>query len=213
MTEFDPITLARRRFLSYGVTADEYAEAVLDLNTSLAADVLATPGLKRGTELRTRLAMQDTRLAFDALIRILTIIAQTEEQRENLTFLLAKTIDDSLNLGAFYMVGRAEAELPLPITAADFASNGGKRRAEKDAKTKQPVKERFAQICANLMLEDPQRLASQLIKAAKKMWGEATPVLPESKQLSTWLEEAVSAGTVPAPRTDRRSKKVRKSAG
>lgn len=137
----------------------------------------------------------------------------TRDEAETAIFLLAKLADDLIQVGANYMIGRTADESPPPITSSEFASNGGKKRAEKDAIAKKPVKERFAQICASLMLEDPQRLSSQLIKAAKKVWGDATPVLPESKQLSTWLEEAVSAGTVPPPRTDRRSKKVRKSAG
>jgi len=129
MSNFDPVTLARLRFLPLA-SADDYAAAVLDLNASLGKEVLAKADLPKGTELRTRLAIQDTSLAFNALTSILTSIADNEEQRENLVFLLAKAIDDSLNLGAFYMAGRPKEELPQPITAADIARKGGKRSVE-----------------------------------------------------------------------------------
>lgn len=133
MSDFDPVTLARLRHLVPGVTADDYASAVLDLNASLGKDVLESPDLKKGTELRTRLAIQDTALAFNAISRIVTAIASTEEQRENLVFLFAKAIDDSLNLGAFYMAGRAKEDLPPPITINDIARKGGQRSGERRA--------------------------------------------------------------------------------
>ena len=213
MTDFDPVTLARLRHLVPGVSADDYAAAVLALNASLGEGVLAKADLPKGTELRTRLAVQDTSLAFGAITRILTSIANTEEQRENLVFLLAKAIDDSLNLGAFYMAGRPEEDLPPPITAADIARRGGEERARRDEQAKKPVKERFAAICAELMRADCNRLAAELIRAAKQEYGGSRPTLPGDKQLSTWLAAAVASGAVPPPRPDGRSKSHTRNVG
>lgn len=201
MTDFDPITLARLRHLVPGVSADDYAAAVLDLNSSLGRDVLANADLPKGTELRARLAMQDTSLAFGAITRILTSIANTEEQRENLVFLLAKAIDDSLNLGAFYMAGRPKEDLPAPITAEEIARELARKGGKQSAKVRQEAlaegwHKHARALALEIRAETPRLAQRPLATEIGERWKEEG-FKPGFDSLVIFVRNGEADGTIP----------------
>ena len=201
MNDFDPVTLARLRFLSHEVTADDYARAILDFNTSLGEDVLASPDLPKGTELRTKLVMRDTRFAFDAITRILTTIARTEEQRENLVFLMAKTIDDSLNLGAFYMADRPKEDLPAPITAEEIAREmarrGGKRSVEKRQEALSDGWHKYAKELALQIRAEMPAIAQRALAAEIGERWKVEGFKPGPDSLRNFISTCESNGSIP----------------
>ena len=195
VTVFDPITLTRLGYLAENVSSDDYSRLLLTLIKSAGDDVLNRVDLLEATKRRTRSASVDIPESFSILHRWLGSVGNTDEQRENITFVLTKLIDDAFNLGAFYMAGKEEKELPLDVRSA--GQKGGLSKAERDRPAVKALSEALTPIFRTLRDQNPHWLDAALIREATKAYGSRTPVLPKERQLAKYLARLIQEGHVP----------------
>ncbi len=199
MTDFDPVTPARRKVLDLqGLTSsEEMIDAVLALVEILGKDVIARNDTTEAQRLRAAAAYTDTRVICDGLINVVrSLPLLTEDQKQNVLFLLAKALDDVLNLGGIYMTGKTKSELPVSVSEA--GRNGGHQRGRQRRQAAEVGWHKHARDLASAIRSETPELAQKpLATEVGERWKEEDGFKPGFDSLLAFIRSEETAAAIP----------------
>ena len=200
MTLLHPVTQERINIVAAsGFKSElELADAILKFVSKTGKDLLEGGSLSEDETKGVKSTLNDTPIAFAALVAALTSLPLIREQKANLVFMLAKLMDDMLSLGATAMTAGSKDIASRVITGS---SHGG-FKGSKTRQNKQKVwQDRFLEWARELYQKNKsltqEDYETKIRERWQSRWPPPEPQLPTRKVVIALISEAWKDGRLP----------------